>query len=607
MRRALASLVLLAAVAAVIVVGTGASGGTSSDPTYKIEFDNAFGLVTGADFKVAGVPAGSITGLSLDQKTLNAVVTVHVTNIGLSQFHTSATCESEPQSLIGEYFVSCDPGTTGPLLKTGATIPVAQTSSTIPADLLLDVLQVPERERLPLIIDSLGAGVAARSGDLQSALDRAVPALRETDNLLALLADDSGTLKQLTGNADQVLTALANNSGSVQRFIQYADNTASDTATQQANLKKTLADLPGFLAQLKPSMAQLGEATDANLPVLTNLHTYSGDLDTLFTQLPGFSKSSIPAIKALGKASVTGKQAVIAAKTTVSQLNAFSTHAPELAKNLSIVLPDLNTQKNATETNARSPGGKGYSGLEALLQFVFNLSGAINYYGPTGHMLAVDGFVSAMCTPYATPQTIADNLKTYGAAYRQCYSWLGPNQPAVNETDPSNPSACVADPGGAPPGKKGPSTSACALDAASSSTLRTPAKTSTTAGTGTGTTSAPTTSTTPIASTPNLGSAVTGATQGITKTLTSVGSTITSVLNVLGGHTSTTSGSSTSSGSDHSVLGLRRSDHKHRKTKHSNKAATHASSSSSSSSSSGTGTGTTANQAMSLLKYLLSS
>ena len=31
----------------------------AGQPTYKLEFDNAFGLVNGAQFKVAGVPAGS--------------------------------------------------------------------------------------------------------------------------------------------------------------------------------------------------------------------------------------------------------------------------------------------------------------------------------------------------------------------------------------------------------------------------------------------------------------------------------------------------------------------------------------------------------------------
>jgi hypothetical protein len=75
-------------------------------------------------------------------------------------------------------------------------------------------------------------------------------------------------------------------------------------------------------------------------------------------------------------------------------------------------------------------------------------------------MLAVDAFVNPMCSPYATPGTISANLKTDGSTYRQCYSWLGPNQPGVNETDPSNPSGCVPDPGGAPPGDSGPETTA---------------------------------------------------------------------------------------------------------------------------------------------------
>jgi hypothetical protein len=86
-------------------------------------------------------------------------------------------------------------------------------------------------------------------------------------------------------------------------------------------------------------------------------------------------------------------------------------------------------------------------------------------------MLAVDAFVNPICSPYATPGTISANLKTYGSAYRQCYSWLGPNQPGVNETDLSNPSGCVPDPGGAPPGETGPQTSVskCPAEALSTS------------------------------------------------------------------------------------------------------------------------------------------
>jgi virulence factor Mce-like protein len=481
MKRIAISLVVLLILGGFVVIATGASSG-SAEGTYKIELDNAFGLVNGENFKVAGVVAGTIQSISLDPKNLHAIVTVSVSQGGFGEFRANAFCESSPQSLIGEYFINCDPGTSGKVLPPGSTIPVTHTLSTVPADLLDDIMRLPERERFTVLINELGAGLAGQSGDLQAALDRAVPALSETDNLLHLLAEDSGTLKDLTASSDSVITALANNSKQVQRFVVEAGNTAADTATQDANLQKTFADFPGFLEQLRPALQKLDAATTANTPVLENLNAASGQLDRLFKDLPAFANSARPAIKALGTASVTGRQAVIAAQPAVANLNRFAVHTPELAQNLGIVLQSLDTQADAVEKDPRSPGGKGFSGLEALLGYVFNQTLAINTYSQYGHMLAVDAFVSAMCTPYANPATIASSLKQYGSAYRSCYSWLGPNQPGVNETDPTfnakdatpaNPSACVPDPGGAPPGEKGPTTSACKLSASDDSSSST--------------------------------------------------------------------------------------------------------------------------------------
>jgi phospholipid/cholesterol/gamma-HCH transport system substrate-binding protein len=465
MRRILISGALLLAAAAFVFLSTGASKGTAQG-TYKIELQNAFGLVTGADFKVAGVPAGTIKAINLDQKSLNAVVTVQVNRAGFGQFHQDASCQSRPESLIGEYFVDCNPGRSGPVLKAGATIPISHTQSTIPADLLQNTMRLPYRQRFSLIVNELGAAAAARSGDIEAALHRAVPALDETDSLLNLLANDSSTLQALTKDSNSVITALANNSKNVNKFIDVAGKTAADTSTQQANLRTSLQRLPGLLQQLKPTMAQLGTTVTTNEPVLQNLNQASGQIDRLLTDLPAFSKSAKPAIKSLGQASVTGKAAVTAATPTVKDLNAFAKPTPELAGNLAIVLHDLDDPSRAVERDPRSPGGNGFTGLQALLGYAFNQTLAINTFGPEGHVLAVDAFVSPMCSAYATPATVALALKQYGSAYRQCYSWLGPNQPAVNETDPSDPNAPVPDPGGAPPGESGPSTSASRLTAA---------------------------------------------------------------------------------------------------------------------------------------------
>src|SRR6516164_1629468 len=149
MRRILAGSLVLLAAAAGIAFAVGATSASAGDPSYKVELDNAFGLVNGEQFKVAGVPAGAISGIDLCytdpsahcQSPMHALVTVQVTQGGFGSFHSDATCVSRPQSLIGEYFLNCDPGHAGPAIAPGSTIPVTHTQSTIPADLLTDIMR----------------------------------------------------------------------------------------------------------------------------------------------------------------------------------------------------------------------------------------------------------------------------------------------------------------------------------------------------------------------------------------------------------------------------------------------------------------------------------
>ena len=237
-------------------------------------------------------------------------------------------------------------------------------------------------------------------------------------------------------------------------------------------------------------MAKLGAAADAQDPVFTNLNAAAANLNTFFHQLVPFSHESVPSLRSLGNASAVGKPAVQAAGPAVAHLNQFAKPTPELAQNLAITLQALDTRNpipnyagGPVEPDPRSPqGGKGYTGLEGLLEYVFNITNAISYYGSYGHMLAADIFANSACSPYATPQTIANNLASYQSGQgvtnpRSCYAQLGPNAPGVNEPDPSNPQACVPDPGGYPvePGNygvtySGPKTSVCKLPATNSPT-----------------------------------------------------------------------------------------------------------------------------------------
>ena len=329
MKRALLTLLAVAAVGVAWIAMTGA-GSNPDKGKYWVQFDNAFGLIQGGDLKVAGVRAGTITDIRLDKRTKHALIGFKIDKDGFGSLRSDTFCESRPQSLIGEYFVDCLPGTAKQVLKPGAVIGVSRTASTVPPDLVADVLRRPYRERLSLIIGSLGAGVAGNAASLNAAIRRASPALRETDKVLATLGSQNRILADLTVNADKVVGDLAANRKDVGRFVTEAKQTAQASAERRGDIAAGLRELPGFLEQLQPTMKALGQVADDQGSALHNLDASSQQLTTFFDQLGPFADASRPAFRSLGSASKTGDRAVKAAPPVIAQLGAFSAGTPEL-------------------------------------------------------------------------------------------------------------------------------------------------------------------------------------------------------------------------------------------------------------------------------------
>jgi virulence factor Mce-like protein len=448
--RRLATALVLVAVGVAAVFALGASNGPSS-PQYWVELDNAFGLVKGGDFKVAGVRAGKITDLKLNRSTMRALVQVQVNQGGFGSLRTDVHCDSRPQSLIGEYFLDCQPGTSPTLLKPNSVVPVTHTTSTIGPDLVNDVLRDPYRERLRIILNELGAGVAGNAQNLNDAIRRAVPALRETDQVLNILGQQDHILANLATEGNQVVSALAANKSDVQRFVVQANNAASTSAQRKPDIAAGIRKLPGFLAQLQPAMAALGQVADQQTPALQNLNASAGQLKTFLDQLGPFANASTPAFSALGKASQVGNQAVIAATPTVAQLNQFTQagcplppNTPsgtppcgvqELSKNFSTILQHLDNRQFAAEPDPRSPGGQGYTGLEALLNYFFYQTTSVNAFDSNEHMLQVAPFVSD-CAAYEDAQAVRDALAGKNSL-KHCIAALGPTQPGITTPDPT--------------------------------------------------------------------------------------------------------------------------------------------------------------------------
>jgi virulence factor Mce-like protein len=427
--RRLVPAVVLAAV--VLVGGWLLLSGGDDPPTYTVELDNAFGLTEDSEFRAAGVRVGRVSALRVDRRTARALVDVELERTDFGDLRRDATCSVEPQSLIGEYFLDCDPGTKARLPE-GATIPVEQTSGTIPPDLVASIMRRPQREQLSILISELGAGFAARGPELQQVIRRAIPALRETDRVLEILADNRRTLVALNRDASAVLSRLAANRRDVRRFVEEARDTATISARRRAELAETIRRLPAFLRELRPTLRELGTVAERQTPALRDLRASAGDLRTLLERLGPFAVAAEGPVDALGEASKLGTRAAGPAIETIRKAGALGRTAKDPATNLRFVLEHIDDRKNAVEKSPVSPGGQGFTGLEAFLRYPFVQSQALNLFDSRGYTLKLNALVNE-CTGY----TNAETAKAEPERTRRCNAWLGPNQPGITTPDPS--------------------------------------------------------------------------------------------------------------------------------------------------------------------------
>ncbi len=103
-------------------------GNFSTEPTYALSarFDNIGGLKVRAPVRSAGVTVGRVTGITLDNKTFQGVVSMDIRN-GF-QFPKDSSAKILTSGLLGDQYVGLEPGAAEASLAPGATITQTQSA-----------------------------------------------------------------------------------------------------------------------------------------------------------------------------------------------------------------------------------------------------------------------------------------------------------------------------------------------------------------------------------------------------------------------------------------------------------------------------------------------
>jgi ABC-type transporter Mla subunit MlaD len=476
MRRIALTLALLAGIAGTAV----AIAGADDARTYKVELFNAFGLVKGSELRVAGAKAGTITDLDITpQKT--AMVTVEEDS-KFPEFKADASCSSEPQSLIAEYFLDCQPGnSTQPL---NGPIPAARNKTTVQPDLAQNTLREPFKDRLTLLINEFGTALDGNAENLNAAIRAGAPALQQLKQVLNILGRQNTTIAELNTNADAIFAQLANRREDVVHFIDNAGRTAAISAERSDDLSRNFDRLDDFLFELKPTMAQLGKLATYGTPLLSDLHAAAPGLTKLGANLPRFNNGAQQSLTSLGDAAHVGKSALANSNEEIAALNQTSTKAFPAADQVAKFLESIDDPKQAVEEDAcarwdlreqpgeadrrvqeldqklgttlhgdqtvtckwgNAPtgsnpngGNPGFTGMEGLLNYAYVQTNSLNLFDKLGHALGIT-LVAAPGAPskcgYQTgPEVPAKGggSTTNPADFAECAGILGDRQPGIN-------------------------------------------------------------------------------------------------------------------------------------------------------------------------------
>jgi phospholipid/cholesterol/gamma-HCH transport system substrate-binding protein len=417
--RARGLLIAGAAVAAIVVVVVLLAGG-SGNGGYVVRaiFDNGSFMVKGELVRVAGANVGEIesVGVTLPGEVDSykdgkpraipgkAVIAMKIEDPGFQDFRRDAGCLIRPQSLIGEKFVDCRPTLPRapgskpppeleqiPAGERGAgqrLLPLENNSTSVDPDLINNIQQLPYAQRFRLIFNELGAGLAGRGKDIEEAVKRANPVLRDTDRLFGILSAQRDQLAQLAADSERILGPLSRERASVAGFFANAGAAAQASSEKGAALEASLRKLPTFLRELRGTMRSLEGFSDAAAPVFADFGKAAPSLTSATRALTPFSAASTVSLKSLGATGEVAGPKIRAADPIVRKTTELATSGAVPVSELARFL--VSTKKT-----------RGFQGLSEL---IYNSTATNNEFDQYGHFgRAVVALTN--CTDYVVAAT----------------------------------------------------------------------------------------------------------------------------------------------------------------------------------------------------------
>lgn len=296
------------AVLGAAVVAAGATGLARANGVFsgsyayqvKVRFDDTQGLVTGSRVSIAGVPAGQVQALTIDDRDKVAVATLGVTD-AVKPILDDTEAVIRPRGLAGEKFLELRLGTRGRPVPSGGWLQ-GKGNPTVELEDVADSFDAPTRAGLKSFLDEIGVGLAGNGPTANQDIQELLSLVDRSEGLATTLQAQNDNIGALLANLDTVVSALNSlqqQGGVLDQFAGNATTVSTAVADRDVQLRALLQRLGAVLEDLgKAVSGHEGQFRDAlqRLPGLeTKLQGLLHDLDPTLASV----QSDMPTVQAL--------------------------------------------------------------------------------------------------------------------------------------------------------------------------------------------------------------------------------------------------------------------------------------------------------------------
>jgi phospholipid/cholesterol/gamma-HCH transport system substrate-binding protein len=246
----------------------------------QVAFPEATTLATEADVRIAGVSVGKVRKLAPDEGRNRTLATIELER-EFAPLQQGTRAMLRQKTLLGETYVELAPGGGARSLPEGGRLAGGRVADTVQLDEIFDSLDPATRQAFRTWQQDLAKGIGgppARGRDFNDALGTLPGFAADGNDVLSVLASQSGALQRLVKNTGVTFDALTENEQQLRTLITSSKRVFDATASRNDALAESIRIFPTFLDESKATFARLQRFSSDTRPLVQDLRPVARDL-----------------------------------------------------------------------------------------------------------------------------------------------------------------------------------------------------------------------------------------------------------------------------------------------------------------------------------------